>query len=53
MRWLPFRRAWQNPIFRGGLEAFMRHPTYRAHAMNYLLALAATLGADIGPDVKT
>mgnify|MGYP003394035351 CR=1 FL=1 len=43
MRWLPFRRAWHNPIFRGGLEAFMRHPTYRAHALNYLLALATVL----------
>ncbi len=43
MSWLPFRRALQNPIFRGGVEAFIGHPTYRAHAMNYLLALAAVL----------
>lgn len=43
MIWLPFRRAWSNPIFRGGLAAFARQPTHRAYSLNYIVALATVL----------
>jgi hypothetical protein len=43
MIWLPFRRAWRNPIFHGGLVAFAQQPTYRSYSLNYIAALATVL----------
>jgi hypothetical protein len=43
MVWIPFRRAWRNPIFHGGLVAFAQQPTYRSYSLNYIAALATVL----------
>src|SRR5947209_9791871 len=43
MVWIPFRRAWHNPIFHGGLVAFAQQPTYRSYSLNYIAALATVL----------
>lgn len=43
MIWLPFRRGWHNPIFRGGLEEFSRHSLRWSHAVNYLIVLSIVL----------
>jgi hypothetical protein len=43
MVWMPFRRAWHNPIFHGGLVAFAQQPTYRSYSLNYIAALATVL----------
>lgn len=43
MIWIPFRRAWHNPIFRGGLEAFAQQPTHRSHSLNYVATLSMVL----------
>ena len=43
MLWLPFRRAWHNPIFRGGLAAFAQQPTHRSYSLNYVVTLATVL----------
>ena len=43
MVWIPFRRAWHNPIFHGGLEAFAQQPTHRSYSLNYVAALATVL----------
>jgi hypothetical protein len=43
MIWVPFRRAWHNPIFRGGLEEFSRHSIRWSHAVNYLIVLSIVL----------
>ena len=43
MRWFPFRRAWRNPVFRGGLEEFARNPVRWSHGVNYLMLLAIVI----------
>lgn len=43
MRWLPFRRAFSNPIFRGGVEEFARQNVRWSHGLNYLIALSIVL----------
>jgi hypothetical protein len=43
MRWLPFRRALQNPIFCGGVEEFARHSQRWSHGLNYLIVLSIVL----------
>jgi hypothetical protein len=43
MIWVPFRRAWHNPIFRGGLDEFSRHSVRWSHAVNYLIVLSIIL----------
>lgn len=43
MRWHPFRRAWANPIFQGGLASFRQENTHRSHGLNYLIILSAVL----------
>src|SRR5213593_3276278 len=43
MVWIPFRRAWHNPIFRGGLAAFALQPTHRSHSLNYIATLSTVL----------
>lgn len=40
---IPFRRAWRNPIFRGGLAAFAQQPTHRSYSLNYVATLATVL----------
>lgn len=41
--WPPLRRAWHNPIFHGGLEAFAQQPTQRSYSVNYVATLATVL----------
>ena len=43
MRWLPFRRAWSNPIFCGGVAAFVQQSTRWSHGLNYLIVLSIVL----------
>lgn len=43
MTWRPFRHAWSNPIFRGGLATFARHNAHRSHGLNYLIILSTIL----------
>ncbi len=43
MLWLPFRRAWHNPIFRGGVDEFTRNTVRWTHGMNYLILLSIVL----------
>ena len=43
MRWLPFRRALHNPIFRGGLEEFAQQSLRWTHGLNYFIVLAIVL----------
>jgi len=43
MIWIPLRRAWHNPIFRGGLAAFAQQPTHRSYSLNYVVTLSAVL----------
>jgi hypothetical protein len=43
MLWLPFRRAWRNPIFQGGLNEFARNTVRWTHGMNYLILLSIVL----------
>src|SRR5262245_61325868 len=41
--WRFFRRAWHNPIFRGGLVTFAQQPTHRSYRLNYVATLSAVL----------
>ena len=41
--WRFFRRAWHNPIFRGGLRTFAQQPTHRSYSLNYVATLSAVL----------
>ncbi|MCZ6875459.1 MAG: hypothetical protein O7G88_18355 [bacterium] len=43
MRWHPFRRAWANPIFQGGLATFRQGNRRCSHGLNYLIILSAVL----------
>jgi hypothetical protein len=43
MAWIPFRRAWSNPIFQGGLATFAHHNTHLSHGLNYLIILSTVL----------
>jgi hypothetical protein len=43
MLWLPFRRAFSNPIFRGGLEEFGQQSTRWSYGINYLIVLSVVL----------
>ncbi len=43
MLWLPFRHAFHNPIFRGGVEEFRRNNTRWSHGLNYLIILSIVL----------
>src|SRR5215813_7584450 len=43
MIWIPFRRAWHNPIFHGGREAFAQQSTHRSYSLNYVATLATVL----------
>lgn len=43
MIWLPFRRAWSNPIFQGGFATFVKHNAHASHALNYLIILSTVL----------
>jgi hypothetical protein len=41
--WRSFRRAWHNPIFRGGLRTFAQQPTHRSYSLNYVATLSVVL----------
>src|SRR5262245_18038085 len=41
--WRSCRRAWHNPIFRGGLAVFAQQPTHRSYSLNYVATLSAVL----------
>ncbi len=41
--WLPFRRAFHNAIFHGGLEEFGRNSTRWSHGLNVLIILSIIL----------
>src|SRR5919197_6339992 len=41
--WLPWRRAFHNPIFCGGLEELTRQSTRRSQILNYLIVLSIVL----------
>jgi hypothetical protein len=43
MLWLPFRRAWRNPVFRGGVEEFARNPVRWSYGINYLILVSIVL----------
>ncbi len=43
MTWRPFRHAWSNPIFRGGLATFVEHHPHGSHGLNYLIILSTIL----------
>lgn len=43
MAWHPFRRAWANPIFQGGLATLVQHNPHRSHSLNYLIILSTIL----------
>lgn len=43
MIWLPFRRAFHNPVFRGGVEEFTRNPLRWTYGVNYLIILSIVL----------
>lgn len=43
MYWLPFRGAFANPIFRGGIGEFARQSVRWTHGLNYLVVLAIVL----------
>lgn len=43
MSWRPFRHAWSNPIFRGGLATFGQHHPHVSHGLNYLIILSTIL----------
>jgi hypothetical protein len=43
MAWIPFRHAWSNPIFQGGLTTFVRHNPHGSHGLNYLIILSTVL----------
>jgi hypothetical protein len=43
MVWLPFRRAFSNPIFRGGLAEFGWQSTRWSYGINYLIVLSVIL----------
>lgn len=40
---LPFRRAWRNPIFQGGVATFQRQDQRWSHGLNYTAVLALVL----------
>jgi hypothetical protein len=41
--WVPFRTAFRNPIFRGGMTEFYRHSTRGSYGLNYLIVLCIVL----------
>jgi hypothetical protein len=41
--WMPFRAAWHNPVFRGGMEEFARQSLRWSHGLNYLIVLSIVL----------
>jgi hypothetical protein len=43
MLWIPFRRAFRNVIFRGGVEEFVTNTARWSHGINYLIILSIVL----------
>jgi hypothetical protein len=41
--WVPFRTAFHNPIFRGGMAEFCRQSTRGSYGLNYLIVLCIVL----------